>query len=214
MQHSRPPNFPLLFPSFKTHRSSLDASRFAVHLTLPKPTAVPVWASLPTPPMSGSPPPEQHFEPPQIAGRRRKRSETPPTTTAPTAASPPTPLEHSSQVASSQARTGSLEGDASAQQGAYLSSYPPPPVTYGSAVPMGVLSGTPPEVSYGPDVSPRAVRKTKAHVASACVNCKKKHLRCDNARPCKRCVQSGKEVIICSESATSLLTQIGYLSRC
>lgn len=43
-------------------------------------------------------------------------------------------------------------------------------------------------------VAGRATRKAKAHVASACVNCKKKHLRCDNARPCKRCVQSGKEV--------------------
>ncbi|PYH82279.1 hypothetical protein BO82DRAFT_64943 [Aspergillus uvarum CBS 121591] len=37
-------------------------------------------------------------------------------------------------------------------------------------------------------------RRTKAHVASACVNCKKKHLGCDPARPCRRCVLSGKEV--------------------
>src|SRR5436305_303823 len=49
--------------------------------------------------------------------------------------------------------------------------------------------------SLGPgDISPRATRKTKAHVASACVNCKKKHLRCDDSRPCRSCVQSGKEV--------------------
>jgi Fungal Zn(2)-Cys(6) binuclear cluster domain len=37
-------------------------------------------------------------------------------------------------------------------------------------------------------------RRTKAHVAPACVNCKKKHLRCDQNRPCLRCVQAGKEV--------------------
>lgn len=39
-----------------------------------------------------------------------------------------------------------------------------------------------------------AGRKPQAQVASACVNCKKKHLRCDNRRPCRRCMQSGKEV--------------------
>ncbi|PYH94905.1 hypothetical protein BO71DRAFT_483390 [Aspergillus ellipticus CBS 707.79] len=39
----------------------------------------------------------------------------------------------------------------------------------------------------------KPTRRTKAHVASACVNCKKKHLGCDPARPCRRCVLSGKE---------------------
>ncbi|KAJ5102372.1 hypothetical protein NUU61_004594 [Penicillium alfredii] len=38
----------------------------------------------------------------------------------------------------------------------------------------------------------KSTRRTKAHVASACVNCKKKHLGCDPARPCRRCVLSGK----------------------
>ncbi|KAL4946801.1 hypothetical protein BDV06DRAFT_208444 [Aspergillus oleicola] len=38
----------------------------------------------------------------------------------------------------------------------------------------------------------KTTRRTKAHVASACVNCKKKHLGCDPARPCNRCVLSGK----------------------
>ncbi|PKX95238.1 putative C6 transcription factor [Aspergillus novofumigatus IBT 16806] len=40
---------------------------------------------------------------------------------------------------------------------------------------------------------PKGTRRTKAHVASACVNCKKKHLGCDPARPCRRCLLSGKE---------------------
>lgn len=40
----------------------------------------------------------------------------------------------------------------------------------------------------------RSTRRTKAHVASACVNCKKKHLGCDSSRPCRRCVLAGKAV--------------------
>jgi hypothetical protein len=195
MQHTRPSNLPFLFPSFKNHRFSLDQSRFGVQLTLPKPTTVPAWASLPTPPMSGSPPPEQPSDPPQIAGRRRKRSDSPSTTAAPPASSPPTPLERLYQGTSTRAGGDLLTDDESLQQFPYSSSYPPPPVTYGSAAPMGVVTASPPEPLFvAGSVSPKAVRKTKAHVASACVNCKKKHLRCDNARPCRRCVQSGKEV--------------------
>jgi hypothetical protein len=57
----------------------------------------------------------------------------------------------------------------------------------------------------GPQVQPTALiapqplrhskpaRRTKAHVASACVNCKKAHLSCDVQRPCGRCVASGKQ---------------------
>lgn len=41
--------------------------------------------------------------------------------------------------------------------------------------------------------SPRGGRKSKAHVASACVNCKRAHLSCDVQRPCTRCVASGKQ---------------------
>ena len=40
----------------------------------------------------------------------------------------------------------------------------------------------------------RTGRKSKAHVASACVNCKRAHLSCDVQRPCGRCVASGKQV--------------------
>ena len=197
MQHTRTPNFPLLFPSFQKHRSSLAQSRFAVNLTLPKPTTVPIWASLPTPPMSGSSPPDPPSDPPQISGRRRKRSETPPTTSAAAASaySPPTPLEQNPRSIGRQERGGYLGRDATAQSVSYTASYPPPPVTYGSGVPMGALAVTPPDTLFvAGQISPKTVRKTKAHVASACVNCKKKHLRCDNARPCRRCVQSGKEV--------------------
>jgi hypothetical protein len=37
-------------------------------------------------------------------------------------------------------------------------------------------------------------KRFKAHVASACVNCRKAHLSCDAQRPCSRCMASGKQV--------------------
>ncbi|KAK6363467.1 hypothetical protein TWF730_000899 [Orbilia blumenaviensis] len=36
-------------------------------------------------------------------------------------------------------------------------------------------------------------RRAKAHVPSACVNCKNAHLACDVQRPCPRCVSTGKQ---------------------
>ncbi|KAH7030825.1 uncharacterized protein B0I36DRAFT_114461 [Microdochium trichocladiopsis] len=41
--------------------------------------------------------------------------------------------------------------------------------------------------------SPKSQRKTKGHVASACVPCKRAHLRCDAQRPCSRCLSNGKD---------------------
>lgn len=48
-------------------------------------------------------------------------------------------------------------------------------------------------VAAGPS-SARGGRKSKTHVASACINCKRAHLSCDIQRPCARCVASGKQV--------------------
>ncbi|KAI5371492.1 hypothetical protein J4E82_009800 [Alternaria postmessia] len=56
-----------------------------------------------------------------------------------------------------------------------------------------------PMVQQGAMIAPpparptKPARRTKAHVASACVNCKKAHLSCDIQRPCGRCVASGKQ---------------------
>ncbi|MCJ1275734.1 hypothetical protein MMC21_003537 [Puttea exsequens] len=41
--------------------------------------------------------------------------------------------------------------------------------------------------------APGVARRAKAHVPSACVNCKKKHLACETKRPCNRCIHTGKE---------------------
>ncbi|KAJ5805401.1 uncharacterized protein N7503_003003 [Penicillium pulvis] len=77
----------------------------------------------------------------------------------------------------------------------------PPPVFAGSPqLPPGALAPQYPlpglETSLpgqpSRSLAPKSTRRTKAHVASACVNCKKKHLGCDPARPCRRCVLAGK----------------------
>ncbi|KIW97817.1 uncharacterized protein Z519_01401 [Cladophialophora bantiana CBS 173.52] len=146
--------------------------------------------------MSGSPPPEPPAEPPQTAGRRRKRSRshTPPTTTTAAAASPITPLDTTAPRPSTLPRGGETITELAVQPGPYALNYPLPPASYQSAssLPSTSISAPSPRLALSP-VSPRATRKPKAHVASACVNCKKKHLRCDSSRPCRRCVQSGKE---------------------
>ncbi|EST07030.2 PAS domain protein [Kalmanozyma brasiliensis GHG001] len=47
--------------------------------------------------------------------------------------------------------------------------------------------------SPGADERSQASRKqAKAHVPSACLNCKRAHLACDVGRPCRRCINLGK----------------------
>lgn len=199
MQHSPLPQFPLFHPSFKRHRSSIDTSRFAIDLTLPKPFAAPSWAPLPSPPMSGSPPSEPPTDPPQIAGRRRKRSHTPPTTIGAASNTPaPTPLDQTASTRATLARGGEILTETVVQPGPFASTY----TSAGSYQPISSLSNVAvadPEFLSQSPISPRATRKPKPHVTSACVNCKKKHLRCDDSRPCRRCLQSGKEVRLPSQ---------------
>lgn len=71
------------------------------------------------------------------------------------------------------------------------SGYIPPgipgaPSSYTSSVRPSVVENQ-------PMTSPKSQRKTKGHVASACVPCKRAHLRCDAQRPCSRCITNGKE---------------------
>ena len=201
MQSPRSLHIPSFHASFPKHNSEYDWPRFPHQLKVSTNVPAPYWASLPSPPMSGSPPSEDPLEPPQLAGRRRKRSSTPPTPRAIAAV----PLEQSSGQGATgrpytQARSAPVSTTAAAAVVPYPSPYPSAQTYgYGSAGPSLVdVTATAPETQPGPgDISARATRKTKAHVASACMNCKKKHLRCDNARPCRRCVQSGKEVSYC-----------------
>ncbi len=60
------------------------------------------------------------------------------------------------------------------------------------------LTGQPPLRAAKP------ARRNKAHVASACVNCKRAHLSCDVQRPCARCIAGGKQVSSCVKDDQSL----------
>jgi hypothetical protein len=198
MKSTRFSGLPSFDSSFSKHRSHLYPKKFALELSLSKTTPAPNWAPLPSPPMSGSPPAEDPPEPPQVAGRRRKRSATPPPGTTGTTAASQTPTEQDPSRRRATQQPGALELAATAVP---APSYPSSHLSaqsfgYGPSGPSIINSAASTlETQLGSgDVAPRATRKTKAHVASACVNCKKKHLRCDNERPCRRCVQSGKEV--------------------
>jgi len=79
-----------------------------------------------------------------------------------------------------------------------------PPLTFAHPGPTGSLRheqttsihrGGPAESGVpGPSSSARGGRRSKTHVASACINCKRAHLSCDVQRPCARCMASGKQV--------------------
>ncbi|KAF2202732.1 hypothetical protein GQ43DRAFT_301835 [Delitschia confertaspora ATCC 74209] len=66
---------------------------------------------------------------------------------------------------------------------------PPFPGTQGSAPQAQPTAIIAPQAAR----ATKAARRTKAHVASACVNCKKAHLSCDVRRPCGRCEAAGKQ---------------------
>ncbi|KAL8348426.1 hypothetical protein RB601_002483 [Gaeumannomyces tritici] len=68
----------------------------------------------------------------------------------------------------------------------------PAPSMVGPPAPYS-MPPRPPTQEGQPYTSPKTQRKTKGHVASACVPCKKAHLRCDAQRPCSRCTSNGKE---------------------
>jgi Fungal Zn(2)-Cys(6) binuclear cluster domain len=190
---------PPIPPSFKRHRFDSDPSRFSLNLSLSKPIPTPFWAPLPSPPMSGSPPPEHPLESSQIAGRRRKRSDTP-TTHAPSPVS--TPAQPPASIFSEAFEEGHGEVVAtsgiSTQPATWPTSYPAPQTSHvvGAGPPL-LPSPAPPgfHPQFRPSPrSPKSSRKSQVHVPAACVNCRSKHLRCDNSRPCHRCVQTGKEV--------------------
>lgn len=78
----------------------------------------------------------------------------------------------------------------------YTYGYPPTSVSQyaGSHHHGGPMLQQAAMIAPPPSRGTKPARRTKAHVASACVNCKKAHLSCDVQRPCGRCVASGKQV--------------------
>lgn len=178
----------------------------------------------PSPPMSETPSPGRRLEQSHRAESEELRQrqlqhqqQQPliPPTAAPAPAPAPPPPPHARSAAPQQRALPPAEY---AQQPARaMIQYQPSaelPATYRfDFTPVGVsplpglvgASGVPAQVgSTQFESSPAAsraatsnkpMRRTKAHVASACVNCKKAHLSCDAKRPCSRCVAAGKEVI-------------------
>ena len=116
--------------------------------------------------------PRQAFQPPLTFSTPHDQPLlAPPTYPGP----PPYPTSTSHQVETYQGRSTFTFG---------ASSGGPAPAASGASSAVGATGPT----------STRAVRRSKAHVASACINCKRAHLSCDVQRPCARCVASGKQV--------------------
>ncbi|KAJ5811320.1 hypothetical protein N7474_007621 [Penicillium riverlandense] len=138
--------------------------------------------------MSGSPPEEEPSQTSAEKPRAQPTSESVTSTTVEeTGTGPSQQLPAVSEALPSRAPLPE-HGEQSALPPLLTSSLPPPgPPSY----PAPTVGGSTP-VTTVRSLGPRPTRRTKAHVASACVNCKKKHLGCDSARPCRRCVLAGK----------------------
>ena len=184
-------------PSFRELCASFEDDRHVFNSRMQGPasslTALPRGICLPSPPMSGSPFQEESHDIPQRAAQRRER----PDPLSPTLAT----------LASSANRLPLAQGLRSSPSVSQASHTTIPGQTPGDhyAIPQQPLyRGELPSVDATTQLDegrphlrsafPTSARKPKAHVASACTNCQKKHLRCDATRPCRRCVQSGKEV--------------------
>lgn len=152
-------------------------------------------ASSPRQSMSGSPPEEEHSQTSGEKPRAQSASEPVVATTVEA-----TTVEETGAVLSQQlpAVSEALPSQATPQGKVEQSALPPLltsslPRQVPPSYPVPAVEASTP-VTTARSLGPRSTRRTKAHVASACVNCKKKHLGCDSARPCRRCVLAGKAV--------------------
>ncbi|OBT65834.1 hypothetical protein VE03_05419 [Pseudogymnoascus sp. 23342-1-I1] len=166
----------------------------------------------PSPPMSGSPlkPPRHDSDfdsrgrgrggygqqPPQT---RTHAQQLPPQTEArESAREPPSATSHTPSMAM-QYSPYQPGGGMPAEQSPYQ--YPPQPSTQLPAPPLPPYGFDQPRPASYPFQMPERpeppsaakTRKTKGHVAAACVPCKRAHLRCDAQRPCSRCQSNNKE---------------------
>jgi hypothetical protein len=195
------PVIPPPHTSFGEHRFNSDLSRFSLNLSgLNPPSPRPALGSpYLSPPMSGSSPPTDPLASPPTQSRRRRRSESQPYAAVGASIAPS--ITH--EPGSSGRVSGQLGEHFQGARGVQSS----PPFEFGRGIAGGVGRTSTAEGSLPAPVTTTQqrvptlqrsqtgqTRRTKAHVASACVNCKKKHLRCDQKRPCLRCVQAGKEV--------------------
>ncbi|KAL1955437.1 hypothetical protein VTO42DRAFT_8530 [Malbranchea cinnamomea] len=139
-----------------------------------------------SPPMSGSPSPDSRLDPSR-GTRRRQRSSSP---------APLHATQHTTTVTGySISNIKDVLNHEAEQPSPHRTSVPQIGVSLPTGTPVSQQStmGTSTSAGQAAPLPPRPTRRTKAHVASACVNCKQKHLGCDSARPCRRCVIAGKE---------------------
>ena len=178
------------------HQASYE-SRSLQHATLRRKSAH-LWdgaqgavSDYPSPPMSSPPSPNRRPSDLTLPSTRSEQI-------LPVSANPPlasSVAEHNSQQTTTPiVSLGFTNPDAPAYHPTALFATGSGTATLGSA------TGAYPPTSYAqpPTIHQRTIsqdaRKTKTHVASACVNCKRAHLSCDVQRPCARCIASGKQV--------------------
>ncbi|KAI1658027.1 hypothetical protein F4813DRAFT_68284 [Daldinia decipiens] len=156
----------------------------------------------PSPPMSGSPPPLPPKSYPEVGDRGGKYRTAPPQSSLlpPTTSSTrPYPQEAPERMPYPYHRPEDTMGRPIpyAQQPGPMVPQPQyslPPVVGPNIGPSSYpMPSNPQGAENPPYASPKSQRKTKGHVASACVPCKRAHLRCDAQRPCSRCLSNGKE---------------------
>ncbi|KLJ09325.1 hypothetical protein EMPG_15253 [Blastomyces silverae] len=191
MHSVRSAGLPLPFTPFgQAHGSSSDPLRFPLNLNLSgEPGHPSLRAPYLSPPMSGSPSPESRFDP-LLGDRRRKRSNSPiPSTTHGNVRPLLSYAEPPARAPGLNALLPDSQRLPTGQPGMSIIGLPAiddPQLQHT----LQTASLLPPRTTPLP---PRSTRRAKAHVASACVNCKRKHLGCDSARPCRRCISAGKE---------------------
>jgi len=190
-------------PEFVSQRCELypvrrDAlkRRFAHSTALGYAGTYPWLIAYPSPPMSNppSPPRTLPFQPPSIPGPTPSATSTPGSiaTFAPAfatslpSAQPGLPPTFTNQPFI----TAPFAWPQPPGPTGHIASYRPPPIFHGTSS----SSIDAPSSSNEAGLSTRGGRRSKTHVASACVNCKRAHLSCDVQRPCTRCVSSGKQV--------------------
>lgn len=180
---SSSPRPPLVYSSFGERRSiSHDLARFSLDLGPARPGASrPVHTvPYPSPPMSHSPPPLDPLSPKQDARRPSNSIKLPhDIQVIPVRAQEQLPYSHEQH---------NLHGPVSATVSSEGEGFPAPfpslnngESSHPHLAQISLTSSTQrsPFAAQPSFLPPQLPRRTKSHVASACVNCKKAHLACD-----------------------------------
>ncbi|CUS15752.1 unnamed protein product [Tuber aestivum] len=194
------PRRPQVYPSFGERRSiSHDLARFSLDLGPARPgvSLAAHTVPYPSPPMSHSPPPLHPLSPKQDARRRPSTSISIPQDVRglPGRALEQHSYSHHDPQYPHQLQQQQHQGPVSATSSSADSEHFPAPFpsmnnhesphTHSSQLPATSPGRRTPFVSPPSFPPPQLPRRTKSHVASACVNCKKAHLACDGANSTK-----------------------------